>query len=861
MASATLNDDQRLYLQTIFDYFQKEGKWPTHIYLERFFIGINPDLDIEQLVTTLPPGLTDPVNLYDASSKAYLTIPAVYLCKDSAQILDYFIRVIQRCVEIFFTPDVTELRITSEEIGTLYGWGEMDIRKVGLLLQAEPTIWASTGYNEADGTWSVGIARGIRRFRGVQTIEQYLEIRGSINQTSGNPSSTSIEESQVDNPSVNASHVVPQVDNLQENVSNAAPQVDKTLYVPRAFGGTIILQTKQEELQVDNPSANASNAAPQVDNHGEQTEQIEIAIRALADTPSDIDLLQFSDFADALVDFIKSDKTQKPLTIAIDAAWGMGKTTLMRMIRRKLEGKADKEKHESSPSRIERKQKDQNATAKPTFPIVWFNAWQYDQEDSLWAALVLEILEQVGKQFTPIQRAGFWWNLTQKRLGKGNLFIQIVFRVLPFIVGLIVLLAILFGVATLWQGNTFIETVKKIFLPIAGILGGVTLIYASVKDVYTRLIKPLDQRIAQYIREPNYKDRVGFLTQFKEDFSSIVEAATSEGKWPLIIFIDDLDRCAPPKPVEIIEAINLLLDAQYCVFVMGMDTRNVAGSIEAKYKDLLTYPGATDSPGELTLGQLFLEKIIQVTFHLPRADTMVVQSFIDTMLSGTEENKDTPPPREDILVAEQLIEAEQRVGKSLDAAAETVRQARSDISDSTLVKAKQEIRVKSFDDSQVVQAVIRQVAPFLALNPRKIKRFINMFRLQALIANRRGLLETGAIKLDVLAKWIVISSRWPSMVDALLADEHFIDHLKKAREIRDTIRRERLNSEPENEQKLQPYDEKSYQAKLETYTINPHVKLLVDATDLMNLLNQLTDVDVQALPIYLHLTRITSQTE
>jgi hypothetical protein len=112
----------------------------------------------------------------------------------------------------------------------------------------------------------------------------------------------------------------------------------------------------------------------------------------------------------------------------------------------------------------------------------------------------------------------------------------------------------------------------------------------------------------------------------------------------------------------------------------------------------------------------------------------------------------------------------------------------------------------------------------------------------------------------VPAKWIVISSRWPSVVDALLADEHFIDHLKKAQEIHDTIRREQQNIGPENEQKLQSYDEKFYQAKLETYTINPHVKLLVDATDLMNLLNQLTDVDIQALPIYLHLTRIASQT-
>jgi len=533
----------------------------------------------------------------------------------------------------------------------------------------------------------------------------------------------------------------------------------------------------------------------------------------------------------------------------------------MRMIQRKLEGKADKEKQESPTTKVERKQKEPNVPIKSPFPIVWFNAWQYDQEDSLWAALALEILEQVGKQSTLIKKAGFRWKLTQKRLGKRNLIFKVAFRLLPFFIGLIVLIAILFSVAWLWQGNTFIVTLKSIFIPIAGTLGGVTLIYASVKDVYTRFIKPLDQRIAQYIRDPNYKDRIGFLAQFKEDFSSIVEAATSEGKWPLIIFIDDLDRCAPPKPVEIIEAINLLLDAQYCVFVMGMDMRTVAGSIEAKYKDLLTYLGATDPPGKLTLGQRFLEKIIQITFHLPRADTMVVQSFIDTILTGTKENIESPPSSDNVLEVAQLIEAEQRGGiKPLDEAAETVRQTRSDISENTLVKAKEEIRAKSFDDSQVVQDVIRQIAPFLELNPRKIKRFINLFRLQALIANRRGLLEDGAIKLDVLAKWIVISSRWPGVVDALLADEHFIDHLKKAREIRETIRRERQNIEPENEQKLQSYDEKSYQAKLETYTINPHVKLLVDATDLTNLLNQLTDVDIQALPTYLHLTRITSQT-
>ncbi len=29
-----LNEDQRLLLKTIFDYFHKEGKWPTYLWVE-----------------------------------------------------------------------------------------------------------------------------------------------------------------------------------------------------------------------------------------------------------------------------------------------------------------------------------------------------------------------------------------------------------------------------------------------------------------------------------------------------------------------------------------------------------------------------------------------------------------------------------------------------------------------------------------------------------------------------------------------------------------------------------------------------------------------------------------------------------
>jgi hypothetical protein len=143
--------------------------------------------------------------------------------------------------------------------------GKKTIGEVGLLLQAEPNIWSTFGFNVSDGSWSGVISRGIQPFREVQTIEQYLEIREGIHQTNSKPHSTFTEEPQVDDPSVSESSTIPQVNNVPRidnfprstsstasqvdspvgDTNNAALQVDNVQYVPRAFGGTLIMRPKR----------------------------------------------------------------------------------------------------------------------------------------------------------------------------------------------------------------------------------------------------------------------------------------------------------------------------------------------------------------------------------------------------------------------------------------------------------------------------------------------------------------------------------------------------------------------------------------------------------------------------------------
>ena len=178
MESINLTDEQRLYLQAIFDYFREYGKWPMHTYLERQFLHTHPDLDIEEIAQSFPAGLTSQMDSWNTESKAILFVPAIYQFWGSVQELSTFVLVIERCVETYFNSGGEMRSLSSADLARDNPtWRDNAIRKVGLLLQGEPRIWSTFAGPDNDGGWSCVIAKDIRRFRGVKTIEQYLEKR------------------------------------------------------------------------------------------------------------------------------------------------------------------------------------------------------------------------------------------------------------------------------------------------------------------------------------------------------------------------------------------------------------------------------------------------------------------------------------------------------------------------------------------------------------------------------------------------------------------------------------------------------------------------------------------------------------
>lgn len=599
------------------------------------------------------------------------------------------------------------------------------------------------------------------------------------------------------------------------------------------------MESEQRVLAPDEAGEIITNTeSPEKENKA-QGKPLDITPYALSDRTSRRDLLGFTVYAQALADFIINDNTKMPITIGIDAPWGMGKTTLMEMIcweliNRGLIGvrwckKCGRCERTNEYIGLETlvnlhltgdeagayiKEISTRQGAQGRLMTVWFNAWKYDNEESLWAALALEILKQIRQQLSLNDQLKMIFQLIWARFDREQ-FLDSLGKALFF--GLIIFISAL-GVSVLgyeWTVHDLGSAIAKTFqnYELAGLLAVFTLALVTFKDLYKRLVGSFDLNISQYLREPDYRERIGFLSQFEDDFRKVIDITTKWGSKTLVIFIDDLDRCSPPKPAEIIEAINILLDSQHCVFVIGMDGKAVASSIEAKYSDLKNYLDKAGDPAGASLGQRFLDKIIQINFRIPTVELNSMKEFSKKMMP---------------LYTTEKPEAEREGRGTTNIDVENL-------------GAKEQIKTfaEKFDTNPDVQNAIDSVQDYLMSNPRRAKRFLNSYRLLAYIANRRRLLEEGVIRLDLLAKWVVILTRWPDIIDTLETDDQFISILKDAQDLKKSL--PTLGQEMERGK-----------ADLDVFLSNPRIQRMVDEKEFTELVNQFQG----SISNYIHLAKV-----
>ena len=209
------------------------------------------------------------------------------------------------------------------------------------------------------------------------------------------------------------------------------------------------------------------------------------------------------------------------------------------------------------------------------FQSVFYNAWENDYQDEALLAILAEI-------------HGVFKGKFEKSLGnlieKGT---KVIADGLPVIIK---------GAA------------KKITQKLVGEKG-----FEELSDTFSETV---GEQVGDYLEKSvkKYNEKKENIKNFKialEKFTSTLD----ESK-PLIIFIDELDRCKPDFAVNVLECIKHLFDVNSVVFVLSVDKNQLANSIKGYY--------GSDSID----GDEYLRRFIDVEFSLPKPDLKDYFKFI-----------------------------------------------------------------------------------------------------------------------------------------------------------------------------------------------------------------------------------------
>ena len=266
------------------------------------------------------------------------------------------------------------------------------------------------------------------------------------------------------------------------------------------------------------------------------------------DDPFKNDLLGLRELVEVLTHLVGS--LDGPCVLAVDAAWGNGKTTFLRIWAQHLHNQG--------------------------FPIVTFNAWETDFSGDPFVALCTELTDGL-KEYTNE-------SMVQKVEATKERAKEVLRRAMP---------------------------------------GVIRLATAGILDTNSLLEKEVGDALASYAekRLSAYQEAQKSIKAFKRDLKDMANAVSkSKCDRPLIVMIDELDRCRPSYAVELLEVAKHLFAVDHIVFVLAVNRSELAHSIKALYGD------GFDAQG-------YLSRFFDVNFRLPEPDR---KKFISGLIRSTQ---------------------------------------------------------------------------------------------------------------------------------------------------------------------------------------------------------------------------------
>ena len=253
------------------------------------------------------------------------------------------------------------------------------------------------------------------------------------------------------------------------------------------------------------------------------------------DDPFRHDLLDRKESAEVLSHLLGS--FEGPSVLAIDAAWGNGKTTFLNIWAQHLRNQG--------------------------FPVVQFNAWQTDFTGDPFVAISTELTDALENHVDAPLR---------QKIADTK------------------------------------ECVKKVLLQAAP--GIVRIATSGILDIGPLLEKEIGNTLAAHVekRLSVYLDVKTSVREFRDMLQDLASAVSeSSENRPVVVMIDELDRCRPSYAVELLEVAKHLFSVSHVVFVLAINRAQLEHSISALYGRNFDAHG-------------YLRRFFDIDFRLPDPD-------------------------------------------------------------------------------------------------------------------------------------------------------------------------------------------------------------------------------------------------
>ena len=484
----------------------------------------------------------------------------------------------------------------------------------------------------------------------------------------------------------------------------------------------------------------------------------------VADVATGDDSLGFEPYVKAVAAFLAHPQTAVPLTMSIEGPWGAGKSSFMLQLEKEL----------------------------AAFKTIRFNAWRHEKAEELWAAFALHFIEKIKPDRRP-QRwradAAVAWKRFDLRSGWPDL-LRIAFWFLALAAATITLVTMTASLTpdelqkiTGGKDSTLALILGRWFGPALGIsgwfvaAGALTVLW---QKFFGHVKSPLEIDLRKYLKRPDYEGKLSFIERFQEDLKNAIDTYVGE-KSRIFVFIDDLDRCELPQAAELMRAINLMLsDTGAVVFIIGMDREKVAAALAVKNEKLLPFlstdapqldgSAAADSLRGIFFGYEFIEKFIQIPFAVPEPSELNLDKFLSS-LAPSKAQADKSAAKPDAASAQ-------------PAAAPATPQQQQPPPPQT-APLHEFVRPLDEESANLLE-IARKIAPALGNNPRRVKQFVNLFRLRVIIAFATDLFvapedtpPAQLITLEKIAKFIAIELRWPLLIEHAQTEPGLLGRLEQ----------------------------------------------------------------------------------